>query len=181
MADALPAGTVSWRVLIVTEEHELSVVRRLRANGVDCFLPLEWRHKRNYGRGDAWLRVQEPLFPGYVFARLEPWQVKDLRRGARGQRHKAPDKRFVGLWRITSMLEGTIPDDAVAELRLIAAQVELKSQRIRPGDRVRITAGALKGQDVIVEMLRKTRASVILDMLGSRRVVDVDADQLETA
>src|SRR5262252_8272695 len=57
-----------WYAAYTASRHEKTVAEHLRQRDVECFLPLyETIRQWNNGRH----RVQMPLFPGYVFVRIE--------------------------------------------------------------------------------------------------------------
>ena len=61
---------VRWLAYYTAPRHEKAVARQFQCRSVDCFLPLV-RQSRRWENGVR-AKVEEPLFPGYVFARLEP-------------------------------------------------------------------------------------------------------------
>src|SRR5579862_6437590 len=80
MADLTPscaelAGTQSleqleqWYAAYTTPRHEKAVVRQLGVRHVESFLPL-YTSLRRYKNG-CQVAVEQPLFPGYVFVRVQ--------------------------------------------------------------------------------------------------------------
>src|SRR5581483_6854864 len=59
-----------WLAYYTTPRHEKAVARQFECRSVDCFWPLV-RQARRWKNGVR-AQVEQPLFPGYVFARLEP-------------------------------------------------------------------------------------------------------------
>jgi hypothetical protein len=57
-----------WYAAYTSSRHEKRVAEHLRQRDIECFLPLyETVHRWNNGRH----RVQLPLFPSYVFVRID--------------------------------------------------------------------------------------------------------------
>lgn len=63
------ASATGWFVLAVTPRKEKSVARALRLRGYEGFLPVNVVRRR---WSDRMRNVEVPLFPGYVFCRLDP-------------------------------------------------------------------------------------------------------------
>ncbi len=64
------AEAVRWLAYYTIPRHEKAVARQFECRSVDYFLPLV-RQSRSWKNGVR-AQVEQPLFPGYVFARLEP-------------------------------------------------------------------------------------------------------------
>src|SRR5262245_28841231 len=58
----------SWYAVQTLPRHEKAVTTQITAEGLPCVLPLENRRRR---WSDREQEVQFPLFPGYMFVRLE--------------------------------------------------------------------------------------------------------------
>lgn len=93
----------AWSALYVVANHEKRVSKFLAAHNVDHYLPV-------YGEQSHWsdrtIRIERPLFPGYVFVRFTPEQRRLVLRapgvvGLTGERNKL----------------GTIPDTDIERLR----------------------------------------------------------------
>ena len=65
-----PPESVRWLACYTAPRHEKVVAKQFECRSVDCFLPLV-RQSRRWKNGVR-AKIEEPLFPGYVFARLEP-------------------------------------------------------------------------------------------------------------
>ncbi len=131
-------------------------------------LPLYRSVKRYRGKQAVFLK---PLFPGYVFVQLPP-----------GSRTKLAQHE-----QVANLLEP--PDQAefagqLADiLRALDSGVELRlAPEIRPGMRVRLRGGPLRGVEGIVTDRHGTlEVQLRLDFIGQGAAVRVTADELEPA
>lgn len=60
-----------WFVIQVRPRYEKIVASVLRAKGYEEFLPLHTARRR---WSDRTKELEVPLFPGYLFCRLDPWR-----------------------------------------------------------------------------------------------------------
>lgn len=163
---ALP-GTV-WVVVHARPrcEKKIAGLSRLKASCV--YLPVR-RHERKYG---ARLRVSEiPLFPGYLFMRVDP----EFRRWLSGNEYVA---------RILPVLDEA---SFLVQLRFVqlaldaGAEVEVMPY-LEVGKRVRVGRGPLRGLEGFVHARKgDTRLIVNLDLLRESVAVEVDIALLEPA
>jgi transcription antitermination factor NusG len=112
---------------------------------------------------------QKPLFPGYVFLRLEPGDKQSIRQNEH----------------VANLLEVFEQETFDRQLQDILAALEANLEvRLAPsigeGMRVRIKAGPLRGVEGWVEH-RYGRATVLLrlDFISQAAAVKLDADLLE--
>ncbi len=152
-----------WFALFVRVNHEIKVSAALRSKGCDEFLPL-YRAKRRWS--DRIKEVQSPLFPGYVFCRL------DLNK--RLPVLTTPDVHsIVGNGKIPIPLE----EREIENLKLIASS-ELQAEPwpyLRVGERIRIEQGSLAGLEGILLALKKPFRLVVSVTLLQRSVaVEID-------
>jgi transcriptional antiterminator RfaH len=112
---------------------------------------------------------QKPLFPGYVFVQIMPWQRQQL----------------VQNEHVARMLTVHDQDLFATQLQdiLTALETELDirlAPEIGAGHRVKITAGPLRGVEAWVqERQGMTTVLLRLDFIGQAAAVRVPADQLE--
>jgi len=139
------------------------VAEQLAHRSVDHFLPLydsvrRWKDRR--------MRLQLPLFPGYVFvripleARLEVLEIRSV-------------VRLVGF----NGRPTALPDEEIEALRRGLAQ-QLRAEPhpyLRIGRRVRIRNGPLEGREGIL-VYRKGNSRVVLSVELIRRSIAVDVD-----
>ena len=158
----------NWFAVYTASNHEKKVQEHLRMRDIETFLPLytathRWKNRTT-------VRVDLPLFKGYVFVRIA---------GAEHARVLAvPNVRFlVGDGRKALPL----PDE---EIELLRAGLHLR--RVEPypyvkiGARVRISSGPLAGlEGIVVRKDDHLRVVVSLDLIKKSIAVHVEADELE--
>ncbi len=158
-----PDNTQKWRCIRGKPKSEHLAAQHLRVAEFEAFCP-RIRHQRSTVRGKVWF--VEALFPGYLFARFSPLQM----------RHVAATP-FVS--QVMHFMEdfGAVPDRVVAELRsaVDAKETITVETSIQPGDSVDIVAGPMRGQAVTVTQVLPgaQRVRVLLEILGSPHEVEV--------
>ena len=159
-----------WYALHTRPHCEAQVADLLLEKGIEVFLPLIWiRHRR-------WGRVERPLFPCYLFARLD-LEVSGL----------SPIRWTPGLRRVVAFDERpvSIPDQVIAHLRERVEMVReaggLPSHNFKPGDRVVITRGPLQGLEAVFQgpMRPSERVRVLIEFLGQLARVEVPLEDVE--
>jgi transcription antitermination factor NusG len=168
----LPADCVErrWYAAYTSANHEKRVAAQLGVRAVEHFLPLfesvrRWKDRR--------MKLQLPLFPGYVFVRLA---LRDRLRvletpsvvrlvGFNGQPAALPDKEMEAL-------------RACVAARLVAEP----HAYLTTGRRVRIKSGPLAElEGVLVRRKNTLRVVLSLDLIASAAAVEVDAANIEGA
>ena len=137
-----------WFALQVRSRYENIVTAHLSGMGYESFLPLYMCRRR---WSDRFKEIECPLFPGYVFCRLNPL-------------NRLPILMIPGVSLIVGMGKTPIPIDE-AEIAAIQSAVKsgLPSQPwafVQIGQRVRIEHGPLCGLE-----------GVLLDLRGHHRLV----------
>lgn len=162
-----------WYAVQVKRHNERRSERQLNLRDIPVLLPFIEVVRRYRTRRVASL---EPLFPGYLFARMEPMQV-------------APERWQVLRWTpgVTRVLgSGDVPSP-VPDAVITAIQEQTRALGfVRPGlplsgSRVRIRSGPMAGLEAVFDrpMSRAGRVSVLLNLLGQEARVEVDALDLE--
>lgn len=161
-------GAARWLAYYTTPRHEKAVAKQFEGRSVDCFLPLV-RQSRRWKNGVR-AKVEQPLFPGYVFARLEPkLYFKVL---------SVPGVvSVVGPGRHPAILD----DEEIDSLREGLAE---RNSRPHPflvvGQKARIASGAFAGKTgVLIKELTSLRVVLTVDAIMKSFAVEVDADELE--
>ena len=170
-AEVLPSSGVEikWYAAYTCANHEKRVREQLELRGVDSFLPLyetmrRWKDRR--------MRLQLPLFPGYVFARMV---LQD-----RLQVLQVPGVvRLVGF----NGRPAALPDEEIEGLRkgLTSGVVAEPHPFLTVGRRVRIKSGPLAGREGV--LLRKKgsfRVVLSIELIFRSVVVDVAEGNLES-
>jgi transcription antitermination factor NusG len=156
-----------WYAAYTSANHEKRVAEQLSVREVEHFLPLyesvrQWKDRR--------VRLQLPLFAGYVFVRMA---LQDRLRV-----QQVPGVAWlVGF-------HGTIaalPEEEIAALRAnLASGVRAEPHPyLRAGRRVRVKSGPLAGlQGILVKRKNKTRFVVSVELIHRAMAVEVDEADL---
>ncbi len=171
--NSIIVGTPAWFALHVKPRHEFLVQRDMKKKGIEVYLPAvnklsQWKDRKK--------RVDFPLFPGYLFARVIPAAncFLDL-------------LKTQGVIRILSTTPGhptPVPDAQITGLKiLLASEKELDVHpELRPGKNVRIRKGLFKGvEGCISEKDGQFKLHVNVSMLGRCVTVKLVADDVELA
>ncbi len=162
-----------WYVIHTKPRQEVRAEEHLDRQGFRCFLP-RIKHKRT--RLKQRIESIEPLFPRYLFLRLDPSQdsVAPIR----------STKGVIGLVRFGDRLP-TVPEAFIDELLAVtdtlSGLVHIPEQRYKKGEKVLIEVGPLAGINGIFQATRgQDRVIILLEMLGSQREVVVPKDAIAT-
>jgi transcription antitermination factor NusG len=153
-----------WFALQVRARHELGVARFLRGRGYDPFVPVYQLRKR---WSDRIKLVEEPLFPGYLFCRL------DLN-------NRLPVLATPGVIQIVGFNHAPIPVnegeiDAIKSL-IVSSLPRQPWPYLQVGSRVQIDSGPLRGLEGLLVELRGTHRLVVSVTLLQRSVaVEIDS------
>jgi len=165
---ATSRGEECWFALYTCANHEKRVATHLEARKVDYFLPLyssvrRWKDRR--------VRLDMPLFPGYLFvrialsARLRVLEAPGVVRliGFNGQPYPLPKQE------IESLRAGV----------LNAARIE-PHPHLNIGSRVRVVRGPLRGAEgIFVRKKNVYRMILTIDVIARSAAVEVDAHDIE--
>jgi transcription antitermination factor NusG len=165
---ALSSFEPLWYAVYTNVNHEKQVAQQLGQRAIEHLLPLydsvrRWKDRR--------VRLQMPLFPGYVFVRFA---LRD-----RLQVLRIPSiVRLVGFGGQPYPLPGT-------EIESLRTGI-MSGLRIEPhpyltvGSRVRIVRGPLAGAEGILAQKKNfCRVVLTLDLIARAAAVEVDATDIE--
>lgn len=161
-------ASVFWYAVYTKHQHERHVERQFASKGLETFLPL---YQEVHHWQDRAQNVQLPLFPCYVFVRMNLQRRLDVltTRGV---------FRLVGSGGVAS----PIPDREIEPLRTVAAG----SARVEPhpyltrGDRVRVRSGPLAGTEgIFVRSKGQCRVVLSVPLLMQAAAVEVEMSLLE--
>lgn len=175
-----------WYAIRIRPQHrlEFTVLHALTQREHPAMVPAEekWEKRRNRR-----VRGNYPIFPCYVFAGFhnyrEFWLTKEAINGAAIQIGKRPP--IVGL-----VGYGAKPANLTAEevsmLQAMSLPVPTEinlHKALRQNGRASIVARGhpFEGHTVTVDEITRTKCTVLLSMLGSMRVIEIDANALEAA
>jgi len=160
--------SASWFAAYTSSHHEKRVAWHLGERHIESFLPLYCARHR--WRNRCQMKIELPLFPNYVFVRMDPRErVRVL---------EVPGVlSLVGFGRILTPL----PDFEIEALRSALGQRKLEPHPyLVVGERVRIKAGPMTGMEgVLVRKKNNFRVVLALDVIMQSVAVEVDADDLE--
>jgi transcription antitermination factor NusG len=164
----LEARQSKWCVAYIQARHEKIVAQHLSAFAVENFLPV-YQSVRNWNGRRA--EVALPLFPCYIFVRIQP-----------SERLRVLETPGVVHLVCFNGTPAILPDEEIEGLRNAVQVLRARPHEyVRPGDRVRINAGPLRGLDgVVVREKNATRVVVSVDCIMRSFVVEIDAGDLES-
>jgi len=150
--------------------HEKRLVVHCGERKIQCFLPLfQVRHR---WRNRSTATVELPLFPNYLFVRIDP-----------GERVRV--LRLPGVLSIVSSGRELlpIPDEYITALRggLLRYRIE-PHPNVEAGDRVCITTGPMAGMEGVLDRQKNDlRVILRLEMIGRSVAVEVGATEIAYA
>jgi transcription antitermination factor NusG len=161
-------GARSWFAIHTASNHEKSVAQHLRAKDVETFLPLysitrRWKNRTT-------VKVELPLFSGYVFARI-----------GLGERLRVIEVPMVYSIVGTRGNPTALPDAEIESLRAgLGARQAHPFPYVKVGNRVRIRSGPLAGWEGVVARTYGGLSIVLtVEMIQKSVAVHVEADELE--
>ncbi len=127
-----------WCILRCAGQNTLPLMRSLTKAGFECWTPSEIRTRR-VARANVKRKIVTAMFPGYLFA--DATRLIDLI-----QLSNAPvsEHRDFTVYRHLNRFP-VIEDDALAPVRLSERKVAPAPEGLKPGEIVRLTAGAYAG------------------------------------
>lgn len=168
----LPAGGSSpqWFAVYTTPRHEKHVSEILAECQIETFLPL-YRTRRHWKKSRP-VVLELPLFPTYVFARIE--------RRVRGA--------ILGTPGVLSIVGSPREAWPLPDLEIEALRSGLLEREIEPhpyltvGEKVRIKTGVMAGiEGILVRKKNDFRVVLSLNMIMRSVAVEVNAEEVEPA
>jgi transcription antitermination factor NusG len=167
---ALPAAYVepSWYAAYTRSRHEKRVAQQLELGRVESYLPLCEKQSRWQDRR---VRLQLPLFPGYVFVRV-------------ALRERLSVLRIPGVVGLVSAnnVPVPLPEGQIDSLRDVLSRC-LRAEPhpfLKAGRRVRVRYGPLAGfEGILVRRKAGYRVVVSVELIMRSMIVDVDGADLE--
>lgn len=152
-----------WFAVRVNSRSEKSVASIAQYNGFEQFLPL-YQSRRRWS--DRVKSVDLPLFPGYVFCRIQPHSRIQL-------------LTIPGVQHIVGAGKTPLPvDDAEIAALQVAAQSGLPAEPwplMRAGERVRLEEGPLAGlEGLLIEVRKNFRLLLSVTLLNRSVAVEID-------
>ena len=164
MSDSAPQR--NWYAVHTRSRHEKAIASRLDAQSTETFLPLH-RSRRTWKNG-VHADVDLPLFPCYLFVRLDP--------NDRLRLLQIPG--VLGL-AATTAHPTAIPNEEITLLRTATAKLKAEPHPyLNCGDRVRIVAGPFAGMDGILAR-RKQGCRVVISIEAILRSIAVEVSEFD--
>ncbi|WGD55353.1 transcriptional activator RfaH [Bradyrhizobium sp. CB1650] len=168
------AETRRWYVVQTRPHAEVKVAMHLGRQGFDIYIPRYLKRRRHARRVEM---VAAPLFPRYVFVAID----------VTAQRWRSIQSTF-GVARLVCNGDypAEVPESVIGGLRSSEDErgfVRLENRSVfRLGDKVRILDGAFSACLGLFEgMPDGERIAILLDMLGRKVRIVLDADAIEAA
>lgn len=166
----LPAAYVEprWYAAYTRSRHEKRVAQQLELGRVESYLPICEKQSRWQDRR---VRLQLPLFPGYVFVRV-------------ALRERLAVLRIPGVVGLVSAnnVPVPLPEGQIDSLREVLGKC-LRAEPypfLKAGRRVRVRYGPLAGfEGILVRRKAGYRVVVSVEMIMRSIIVDVDGSDLE--
>ena len=161
------SDSLKWYVAYTNSNYEKSVAAQLERRSVEHFLPLFGSERR---RKDRRVKLQLPLFPGYVFVRFN-------------MRDRLRVLQVPGVARLVGFngLPCPVPDSDIEALQIcLSRNVSLEPHSyVQVGRRVRIGAGPLEGMEgIVIRRKNRLRFIISLSLIHGSAAVTVDASEL---
>src|SRR5437870_6117531 len=154
-----------WVVLRTRARCELLAAQAVRAKGVESFVPM-LRASQRAAR-------PRPLFPGYLFARIQaPAEQLPRVRSASGVAYVLP----------RAAPPAVLPDGLVEAGRIRAGKPvdDAGGSSLKPGDRVTVVSGPFRWVDALFErrLNGRGRVRVLLNLVHGSAALEVEADAI---
>ena len=165
---------VHWYVVQTQVNGEAKAADNLRRQGYETYLPRYLKRRRHARKVDF---AAKPLFPRYMFVAID----------MAAQRWRSVQST-VGVSRLVTNGDSpaVVPEGVVGALRAREDAKGFVTMDARlafaPGDKVRVLAGAfMNNAGLFNGMADHDRVSILLDMLGRKVRVVIDADLVAAA
>jgi transcriptional antiterminator RfaH len=166
-------GGTGWYLAQVRPNSFEIAERNLVRQGFRVFCPKQEVTRRRAGR---FVRVMQPLFPGYLFVPFDPtaaaWRVINSTYGVSRLVH------------FGDHVPARVPQDLIIALmaRCDANGCFLPPEVLKAGDRVRVLSGPFAQFVATVESLTpQRRVWVLLDLMGNQTRASIDVAELQHA
>lgn len=163
----------NWYVIQSKPHHEARAKINLERQGWVVYLPMirQMRHRRGH-----WQQITEPLFPRYLFVRLNL-----------GHDNISSLRYTLGVQKLVSFSDqpAVVPDHIVDALQLAEHQNHLATTTeslFKPGQKVVIAEGPLSALEALFLADKgEQRVTILLSLLGGEQQVTLHRDLLRPA
>ena len=157
-----------WYAVYTYPRHEKAVKKQLESKSIEAFLPVfltenRWKDRR--------VQIQNPLFPGYVFTRINLSERSRV-------------LTIPGVIRMLSFngIPAPIDDSEIEAVRLCME----RGAALEPypfleiGDRVRVRSGVLEGLEGLISRCKDERRLIVpISLINQSVAVEIDVQFLE--
>ena len=160
---------LNWYLVYSKPRQERCSLENLERQGFECFLPLISVEKL---RRKVIVVLQEPLFPRYLFIRLDASQEG---------RSWNPIRSTTGVSRLVTFgqIPAKVDDQLVATIRSSVSGVGIRQRHFEPGEVVRINDGPFAGLEAVYQMPDgDARVMVLIDILSKKVSLSVEPPSL---
>ena len=160
---------LNWYLVYSKPRQERCSLEYLERQGFECFLPLISVEKL---RRKVIVVVQEPLFPRYLFIRLDASQEG---------RSWNPIRSTTGVSRLVTFgqVPAKVDDQLVATIRASVSDASVRQRHFEPGEIVRINDGPFAGLDAVYQMPDgEARVMVLIELLSKKVSLSVEPPSL---
>lgn len=160
-----------WYLAYTKPRQEDIAKRNLDQQGFETYLPLYKKFKKTE---QGPVSVFEPMFPRYLF--FKPGRPEQSISTVRSTKGVTTLVRF-------GFEPAVIDDELLRRIRQIEEDRDhatlLELSQLKPGQTVRLQHTALKGVEGLVQSVSSKRVAVLLEILGSPVVVQLEHHQVE--
>lgn len=163
-----------WYLVHTKPRKERVAEQNLQRQGYEVYLPLIQQPRRRRGR---WIEVIDPLFPNYLFVRLQF-----------GWDNIGPIRYTTGVRALVRFTQepAIVPDEIIESLKSAADRdtgiYRFEEALFKPGDKVMIDQGPLAGLNAIfLAETGQERVLILLEMLGRENQITIERDLLRLA
>jgi transcriptional antiterminator RfaH len=166
-----PNQELRWYVVSTKVNHEKHAERNIAYSGIECYLPL--LKERKIVRNQI-ITTINPLFPGYMFVRIDLSQHYRTVNYARGVR------KIVGFGSRPVEVDSAMIDSIRSKVTSSETEILQRPEKLGHGQRVHIQGGPLSGLEAVFVggMPGRQRAMVLLHTLALQARVVIEVDKL---
>ncbi len=150
-----------WYLVHTKPRQEACALQNLNQQGYDCYLPLLSSEKLLKGQVS---KTTEPLFPRYLFIRLDT---------SNSAKSWSPIRSTRGVSKLVSFgnQPARVADELVELIRARESSGDIEEKRLfKPGETIRVVDGPFAGVEGIFQALDGTQRVMILIELMSKPV-----------
>ena len=156
---------LSWYLIHSKPRQEACALDNLQRQGFECFLPIISVEKL---RRKLLVPVPEPLFPRYLFIRLDASQQG---------RSWNPIRSTTGVSRLVSFgqVPAKVDEELVTSIRESVSSTTVQQRHFAPGESLRINQGPFAGLEALYQMPDgESRVMVLINMLSKQVSLSIE-------